>query len=212
MHDWNKKYKNKSQIWGSQLSELAVLINNFLTTNYSDKNISILDIGCGYGRDALYLASHGNCSITGIDISTEAISIAKNNSKGIPNIQFTHEDYHNIDKQYDIIMVANVYHLLNPSEQEKFRIKIFKLLKSGAVLFINTLSVNDKEEFGKGEAVFNEDNSFVQNKYLHFSSIEEVKNDFSSLDVVEIFEKEYIEIGKENNHHHISIFFVATVK
>ena len=36
----------------------------------------IADLGCGYGRDALHLAKTLGCSVTGIDSSPKAISLA----------------------------------------------------------------------------------------------------------------------------------------
>jgi methylase of polypeptide subunit release factors len=42
----------------------------------SSQPLRILDIGCGNGRDALYVVEQLNCSVLGIDISEAAIEIA----------------------------------------------------------------------------------------------------------------------------------------
>lgn len=43
----------------------------------NDDMISILDIGCGYGRDALYFLGQLRCEILGIDNSKKSIDMAK---------------------------------------------------------------------------------------------------------------------------------------
>ncbi len=41
---------------------------------------TVLDVGCGDGNNAIYLASRG-FDVTGIDVSAKAISIAKQNAR-----------------------------------------------------------------------------------------------------------------------------------
>jgi len=42
-----------------------------------NKNQHILDIGCGIGGAARYIATHSGCQVTGIDLTTEYISTAR---------------------------------------------------------------------------------------------------------------------------------------
>ena len=74
--DWEKVYYERSlaQIpWHSDKpdQEFIELIESEKIRGYC-----VLDVGCGAGTDAVYLASRGN-NITAIDISREAIRIAK---------------------------------------------------------------------------------------------------------------------------------------
>ena len=75
---WDKEYESHLQIWGDRPSELAIIIVKYLQSHQlNDKLLSIIDIGCGYGRDCLYLTKHLNCCIFGIDTSQKAIEIPK---------------------------------------------------------------------------------------------------------------------------------------
>ena len=70
---WDKEYENYLRIWGDRPRELAIIAVKYLISHQlDDKYLSVLDIGCGYGRDCLYLARHLNCCIFGIDTSQMA--------------------------------------------------------------------------------------------------------------------------------------------
>jgi SAM-dependent methyltransferase len=100
-HFWDKEYKNNLRIWGDNPSELAVIAVRYLKSRRSgDKNLSVLDIGCGYGRDCLYLAKHLDCC-----------------------------DFIDFDRgKYDIIFASNLYQILHRKQREDFREKIAYLL------------------------------------------------------------------------------------
>lgn len=73
---WDKRFKEKNQIWGEEPSDAAVRAASFLKKQ-NLKGQKILDVGCGYGRDSAYFASYQH-EVTGIDISHEGIKIARN--------------------------------------------------------------------------------------------------------------------------------------
>ncbi len=80
---WDKEYENSTRIWGDGPSELAIITVKYLQNHRLNKKfLSIADIGCGYGRDCLYLAKHLNCRVFGIDTSQKAIEILKNSIAG----------------------------------------------------------------------------------------------------------------------------------
>lgn len=73
---------------------------------YKD-NIDILDIGTGSGCIAITLKKElENSNITAIDISNDALNVAKENAKlNNVNIKFIKSDvYENIDTKYDLII------------------------------------------------------------------------------------------------------------
>ncbi len=157
---WDDKYKGSSRIWGDKPGELAVAAVKCLQTlGLNEKNLSILDIGCGYGRDIIYLSKHLKCTILGIDISKEAVDIARNSCHKISkeNIKFRCCDFTKLgENRYDVIFTANLYHLLRPAKREQLKKKIKKNLRPGGLLFLNALSTKDPEEYGKGIPVQNE--------------------------------------------------------
>jgi SAM-dependent methyltransferase len=211
---WDKEYENYLRIWGDRPSELAIIAVKYLKSHQlDDKYLTVLDIGCGYGRDCLYLMKHLNCCIFGIDTSQKAIEISKNSTvdPSTKAIQFKCCNFMNLDQcKYDIILASNLYQILQKKQREELRKKVANLLKPQGLLFLNNLSTNDPEEYGKGEPCQDEEHSFKNNKYLHFCTREELKEDFQFLSIDELYLHEYDEPRAQGNmHHHISWILIA---
>ena len=205
--DWDSEYQQKGDIWGNEPSQLAMIATKYLREKQINLQVySLLDIGCGYGRDCFYLSEQLKCNIVGVEKSKTAIDIAASSNlttQGKPD--FICSDFldMNEDRKFEILCASNLYPTLKPQERSAFRKKAGKLLKPGGYLFLNALSVNDKEEFGKGNAVEGEHNSFIKEKYLHFFNETELSHDFAAFDIEELYELEYEEYLKEgNNHYH----------
>jgi SAM-dependent methyltransferase len=211
---WDKEYENSHRIWGEGPSELAIITVKYLQNHrLNDRPLSIVDIGCGYGRDCLYFAKNLNCCIFGVDTSQKAIEILKNSTiePYTKAIQFKCCNFMDLDQcKYDIVFASNLYQILQRKQREKLRKKIATLLKSGGLLFLNNLSTKDPEEYGKGEPCPDEKHSFKSNKYLHFCTREELKKDFQFLSIKELYEREYYEPRSQGEtHHHISWILIA---
>lgn len=214
---WDKEYENCPRIWGDRPSELAIIAVTYLKNcRLCDKYISIVDIGCGYGRDCLYLAKHLGCNVFGIDTSRKAIELLKSSTiDPYTNIiQFNCCSFMDIGQdKYDIVFISNLYQILQRKQREELRKKIADLIKPGGLLFINTLSTNDPEEYGKGEIWPDEQHSFINEKYLHFCTREELEDDFQFLSIKELYEYEYDEPRIHcEMHHHISWILIAEFK
>lgn len=209
---WDKIYKGDKHIWGDKPSELAVVAVAYLQKHrLCDKNLSILDIGCGYGRDIAYFSKNLKCTILGIDSSKEAINMANSVCPKASNIKLLRCEFSEIHNcKYDVIFIANLYHLLKPDERKKLRDTIGKSLKSDGLLFLSTLSVKDPQGYGKGAAIPNEINSFKNRTYVHFYTRDELSKEFNFLRISELFEHEYYEPHSTGEtHHHISWILVG---
>lgn len=98
----------------------------------------ILDAGCGAGiPTARYLSKKG-LKVTGIDISTTMINLAKIN---VPEGNFKKMDMNNItfpDEMFDgAISVYTLFHIPRKNHLQIFK-KFFDILKPGGVLLINS--------------------------------------------------------------------------
>ncbi len=205
---WDDAYKADKLVWGEKPSELAVLAGKYLKEVGSlDRTLGILDLGCGYGRDAIFLSRNVRCNVLGIDNSQEAIALAqKRIGQAESQVSFECCDFRQMaDSQFDVIFASNLYQLLNFEDRKAFRDVVRKALKGGGLLFMNALSTNDPEHFGKGEAVPNDENSFRDEKFLHFCTRQELEGDFGFLVIKELYEHEYYEPRSSGEtHHHIS--------
>lgn len=211
--NWDKSYANQGAVWGAQPSELAIFACEYLRGLQSLNEFEIADLGCGYGRDALHLAKTLGCSVTGIDSSPKAISLAYEFCPPELNnrVQFSGADFNEMDKSYPAIFASNLYQVLPLNERVRLAQSIKEHLQPGGLLFLSALSVNDPEEFGRGVPVAAENNSFEREKFLHFSSRAELEKEFAFLKINRLLEHEYLEPHEgAATHHHISWMLAGT--
>ncbi len=203
---WDNKYKGNNRVWGDDPSELATLAVKYLqAVGLNDERLSILDVGCGYGRDASFLSQHLKCKVLGIDPSQEAIKMAKETCAGQSGIEFRQSVFTEIDGgAFDVILASNLYHLLKTGERQSLRETIKRLLDPGGLLFLGALSTNDPQGYGKGVPVPGKAHTFEYKGYSHFFTRDELRQDFGFLTIRELYEHEYYEArARGEAHHHI---------
>jgi len=214
---WNKTYNHEKRVWGDQPSEAAIFAYNYLKQSQQfrdSKDIFVLDMGCGYGRDAVLLARDLPCHILGLDSSEYAIELAR---ESLPKefekrIELLCYDFSHVNDKYDVILVSNLYQLLKPDERSKLRETLKRCLKTDGIIFLGTLSTRDPQHFGKGRPVKNETNSFIEDVYIHFCTREELEKDFDFLNISALFEREYNEPHSPADHHHITWVLIGKLK
>ncbi len=205
---WDNTYSSNKKVWGDQPSQLAVLAMNFLKESDQFKkqqDIFILDLGCGYGRDAIFLAQNLPCHILGLDNSEKAIEMAR---ESLPKelekrIELLCYDFSHVTDKYDVIFVSNLYHLLKPEERQKLRETIKRCLKTGGQLFLSAFSIRDPQHFGKGQKVEEDPNTFIDEIYMHFSTRQDLEKEFEFINIHALFEREFDEKRSTGIHHHI---------
>jgi SAM-dependent methyltransferase len=102
-----------------------------------DKNLVILDIGCGAGHGSEMLSKKYK-KVYGVDISEDAIKYAKENwSQG--NIEFkvgSALEIPFVDNYFDVVAAFEVFEHLD--DWRKFLAEIKRVLKPGGMLYIST--------------------------------------------------------------------------
>lgn len=98
---------------------------------------SILDLGCGYGENDLYLKKIGAKYILGTDISNHMIDIANKENKidGIDYEVMAMEDISNINKKFDIVISSLAFHYI--SNYDKLIKDIYNLLEDKGYLIFS---------------------------------------------------------------------------
>lgn len=207
---WNDQYQRYSKIWGDNPSELArMAMIHLQEKSGGTNNLNILDAACGYGRDTFYLYRKLGCRVTGVDISEKAIQMADSSLSSSHEgfLQFIKADFLELlSLEFDILFASNFYHLLDRPKRSRFLNTVREKLKPGGRLFLSTHSVRDPQLFGKGAPHTAEPNAFYYKKtYRHFSTAEDIQKDFNFLEILELFEHEYLEARQNREpHHHIS--------
>ena len=102
----NKIIVNKDVLIPRFETELLVEKTIKYIKNKHDNKIDILDIGTGSGAIAITLDKEVNCNVDAIDISSEALEVAKENNKlnGTNVNMFISDVFGNVSKKYDVII------------------------------------------------------------------------------------------------------------
>lgn len=97
-----------------------------------------LDLGCGNGRNLIYLAKNFGMRGVGYDISDVAIKQAEGASKELP-IKYTVRSIEGVidlkDNSVDVVLDMMTSHFLKEKEREVLRVEILRVLKPGGWLF-----------------------------------------------------------------------------
>lgn len=102
------------------------------------KGSRLLEVGCGTGHWSRYFSDKG-FDVTGIDISSEMIKIAR--KKHIPNSRFEIADGHNLpfeDKSFDVASAITVLEFV--TETEKIIFEMVRCVKKKGVIIIGVLN------------------------------------------------------------------------
>lgn len=107
---------------------------------YLPKHGSFLDLGCGHGVFAAFLALRSKSrSIIGVDVSESKIVIARNAACNKLNIEFLSADICNFKSnvQFDAVTLIDVLYLLPFALQKEILITLHGVLKDSGVLLIS---------------------------------------------------------------------------
>lgn len=184
---WETHFAQKQLIWGSEPTESAHLASDYFA-QLSIKNVLIP--GVGYGRNAKGFLAHG-MTVTGIEISETAISLAKSQlGLDIPIHHGSVTDMPFDNKQYDGIFCYGLIYLLNPAQRAKLINDCFGQLSSGGCMIFTVISKtasfygegiqlgDDWFERGPGLQMFYYDAASIQREFgthglVEFSAINE---------------------------------------
>ena len=167
MNHWDEYYK-KDNI-PDYPSPFAEYVANILSNQQT-----ILEVGCGNGRDAKFLASQGHL-VTGLDRSGEAIELCKK-LYSVESLEFffgTITDIEKINKKkYDLIYSRFVIHAMSLNEEIKTLNMSHKLLNKDGQFFVECRSINDPLS-RKGDILSNTER--IEGHYRRFIILEEFK-------------------------------------
>ena len=167
IHHWDEYYKKDKA--PSFPSPFAKYVGNKLGTKQT-----ILEIGCGNGRDSKFFETQGH-QVTGLDRSGEAIELCKK-LYSCESLEFffgTIADIEKINKiKFDLIYSRFVFHAMSLSEEIETLKTSYQLLNKDGQFFIECRSINDPLSH-KGEILSHTER--VDGHYRRFIILEEFK-------------------------------------
>ena len=108
-------------------------------TNKKASELSVLDIGCGEGKDAVYMAQQG-CDVTAFDITESGIrklkKLALSRAVEVEAYVADINDFE-INKQFDIVYSTGTIQYLFDENIPLFFSKVREMIKIGGIVYFN---------------------------------------------------------------------------
>lgn len=103
----------------------------------------VLDIGCGWGGMALYLAHAADVHVTGVTLSEEQLAIARKRAEvlGVTDrVEFRLQDYRDVPETYDRVVSVGMLEHVGITQLTAYYLKVRDLLGPGGVALIHSIS------------------------------------------------------------------------
>jgi cyclopropane-fatty-acyl-phospholipid synthase len=101
----------------------------------------VLDIGCGWGGLALYLAEIAGAQVSGITLSQEQYERAQNRAqeRGRRDVEFKHLDYRDAGDRFDRIVSVGMFEHVGVSFYDTFFSQCARLLAEDGIALLHTI-------------------------------------------------------------------------
>lgn len=112
--------------------------------------LRVLDIGCGWGGLALYLAAQSGAHVTGITLSEEQLKVARERAQkaGLADrVKFMLRDYRDEEGEYDRIVSVGMFEHVGVPHYPTFFRKMRELLAPNGVALLHAIGRSDGPGF-----------------------------------------------------------------
>jgi 2-polyprenyl-3-methyl-5-hydroxy-6-metoxy-1,4-benzoquinol methylase len=187
--DYTRHYKNWHNDTPEHVSNMIKFyLDNVIIYFPKNKEIRILDIGCGMGFLLLALKEKGYKNVKGIDIDEGQIKSCLGKGLDVEKIDDTIQYLDKNKEEYDIICAFDVLEHISPSEQIKFISKINGSLKNSGVFIGSVPNAN---------SILASRNRYID--YTHYVTFTEISLDFvlfnGDFNKIEIIEMDFVKLN-----------------
>ncbi|MEE4255139.1 MAG: cyclopropane fatty acyl phospholipid synthase [Desulfuromusa sp.] len=105
------------------------------------KGQRVLDIGCGWGGTARYIAENFDVEVVGITISTEQAELAKENCRHLP-VKILVKDYRQLQGNFDRVVSIGMFEHVGYKNYRTYFETIEKLLHDDGLFLLHTIGQN----------------------------------------------------------------------
>ncbi|WP_343217571.1 cyclopropane fatty acyl phospholipid synthase [Cloacibacillus sp. An23] len=138
LHQYSCAYfKDTAELAEAQVKKLE-LIAKKLELKEGDR---LLDIGCGWGGLAKFMASRFGCRVTAVNISKEQLAFAREDCRGLP-VEFMERDYRDVDGEYDKIVSVGMFEHVGVKNFRIYMETAHRLLAKDGLFLLHTIAGN----------------------------------------------------------------------
>lgn len=190
---WKDFYKTK------KVSSDASLFAKFVKGAYVEKEHSLIELGCGNGRDCVFLAKDG-VEVLAVDQCESEIADLRL-KYNLPNLKFECADFTKLKDthSFDIIYSRFTLHSIKEEEEDDVIAWSYKHLHNGGKFLIEARSTKN-ELYMKGEPVPGEENAYIyDNHYRRFIDTDKLREKLKRAGFEIILDEEENGFGGETN-------------
>lgn len=133
---YEKLYDCDGYYWGTKPADF---LNDLIALRRPDASVRVLDIGCGEGKDAVYMAEQGY-SVTAFDVTESGVRKTKRMAaeRGVSIDAFVADinDF-SLDARFDIIYSTGTIQYLRDEEKDSFFAKIRAMTRPNGLHYFN---------------------------------------------------------------------------
>lgn len=103
-----------------------------------EAGMKVLDIGCGWGGAARYMAENYGVEVVGVSVSKEQIELANEQSAGL-NVRYEFADYRDLNEEFDRIYSIGMFEHVGFKNYETYFQVANRCLKNGGLFLLHTI-------------------------------------------------------------------------
>jgi cyclopropane-fatty-acyl-phospholipid synthase len=108
----------------------------------------VLDIGCGWGSFAKFVAEKYGAEVVGITISVEQAALARERCAGLP-VEIRVEDYREVHEEFDHIVSLGMFEHVGPKNYRAYFEMANRCLKPGGIFLLHTIGQDISRKAGE---------------------------------------------------------------
>lgn len=169
---WNREYKTSEHLTlSTAVSEDLEKFTRFLEREYKREFLNgyarVLDLGCGNGRNLIYLAEQYGMRGVGYDISDVAIAQARAASANLPieyEARSIAEPLPQKDESVTVVLDMMTSHFLKAEERKTLKAEMLRVLRPGGWLFFKSFLADEDLNVKR---LLRENPADEENAYIH---------------------------------------------